>query len=325
MSNDIQAVPTTSSMPAVASELTIPQLVERVAKIREAISAVCIPGVDLIKIPGVDKPVASKSFAEKIATLFMFAPSFHIVTDKDGDHREVTATCTLTHAPSGTVVAVCQGSCSTMESKYRWRSAERRCPKCGAAAIIKGKAEYGGGFLCFGRKGGCGAKFQDNDPSITGQTLGRVENPDIADTYNTVSKMAQKRAFVGAVLIASGASAHATQDLDDAVAHDEPAAAPPAEDMMPRATVADSAPNPGEVAVTVVAVETKTGETNGKPWKKHGVKVRHDDGVEDVLGTFHDTPKDVATSLVGKRAWVAVTSKEKDGRTLLTLESIRPC
>lgn len=108
-------------------------------------------------------------------------------------------------------------------------------------------------------------------------------------------------------------------------------------DMMPRSTddappppVVDTTatvtePNPGEVAVTVVAVETKTGETNGKPWKKHGVKVRHDDGVEDVLGTFHDTPKDVATSLVGKRAWVTVTSKEKDGRTLLTLESIRPC
>jgi hypothetical protein len=33
------------------------------------------------------------------------------------------------------------------------------CPKCGAAAIIKGKAEYGGGWVCFKKKGGCGAKF----------------------------------------------------------------------------------------------------------------------------------------------------------------------
>lgn len=117
---------------------------------------------------------------------------------------------------------------------------------------------------------------------------------------------------------------------------DAPTVAADVVDMMPRSTddapppvvettATVTEPNPGEVAVTVVAVETKTGETNGKPWKKHGVKVRHDDGVEDVLGTFHDTPKDVATSLVGKRAWVAVTSKEKDGRTLLTLESIRPC
>jgi len=35
------------------------------------------------------------------------------------------------------------------------------CPECGQAAIIKGKAEYGGGYLCWKKKGGCGAKFPD--------------------------------------------------------------------------------------------------------------------------------------------------------------------
>jgi hypothetical protein len=34
------------------------------------------------------------------------------------------------------------------------------CPKCGKDAIIKGKEEYGGGYLCFKKKGGCGAKFK---------------------------------------------------------------------------------------------------------------------------------------------------------------------
>jgi hypothetical protein len=34
------------------------------------------------------------------------------------------------------------------------------CPVCGVVgAIIKGKPEYGGGWLCFQKKGGCGAKF----------------------------------------------------------------------------------------------------------------------------------------------------------------------
>jgi len=34
------------------------------------------------------------------------------------------------------------------------------CPECGVtSAIIKGKEEYGGGWLCFAKKGGCGAKF----------------------------------------------------------------------------------------------------------------------------------------------------------------------
>lgn len=41
---------------------------------------------------------------------------------------------------------------------------DKTCPKCGAAAIIKGKEEYGGGWVCFKKKGGCGAKFT-TDPS----------------------------------------------------------------------------------------------------------------------------------------------------------------
>jgi hypothetical protein len=39
------------------------------------------------------------------------------------------------------------------------------CPKCGkTGTIIKGREEYGGGFLCFAKKGGCGAKFEKAPP-----------------------------------------------------------------------------------------------------------------------------------------------------------------
>jgi hypothetical protein len=42
------------------------------------------------------------------------------------------------------------------------------CPKCGmVGAIIKGKPEYGGGWLCFGKKGGCGAKFDTDQATET--------------------------------------------------------------------------------------------------------------------------------------------------------------
>lgn len=35
------------------------------------------------------------------------------------------------------------------------------CPKCNEnTAVIVGKPEYGGGFVCFGKKGGCGWKWQ---------------------------------------------------------------------------------------------------------------------------------------------------------------------
>lgn len=43
----------------------------------------------------------------------------------------------------------------------------------------------------------------------------RVENPDIADVYNTVMKMAKKRAFVDAVKSTTAASDIFTQDVED--------------------------------------------------------------------------------------------------------------
>ena len=107
---------------------------------------------------------------------------------------------------SGNLVGEGMGSCNSMEAKYRWRAAERSCPKCTKAAIIKGKREFGGGWLCFARKGGCGAKFRDGDPAIEGQTVGKVENPDLADMCNTVLKIGIKRALVAATLAVTRSS-----------------------------------------------------------------------------------------------------------------------
>lgn len=323
------------TVPAAATaiapaELTIDQLVARVEKVREAIRSVMIPGQDLITIPGVAKPVAGKSFAEKMSLLFMFAPSFATRVDKDGEHREVFVTCTLTHAPTGAVVATCDASCSTMESKYRWRNADRKCPKCGAASIIKGKADYGGGFLCFAKKGGCGAKFSDSDPAIIGQTTGRVENPDIADAYNTVSKMAQKRAYVGAVLLASGASDIVTQDLDENVQSDDYApptanADPTRESMMPRESAPPDDDTAGLLEVGISAVDVATGSTKaGKPWTRYGVTLAMPDGSTMLVGTFSATVGGAAQAAIGKRARVAVTSRDANGKTFHDLTECRP-
>ncbi len=40
------------------------------------------------------------------------------------------------------------------------------CPVCGKDAIIQGKPEYGGGWLCYKAKGGCGAKFATDPASV---------------------------------------------------------------------------------------------------------------------------------------------------------------
>ena len=45
--------------------------------------------------------------------------------------------------------------------------------------------------------------------------MGQVKNPDVSDLVNTIDKMAQKRAFVAAILIATNASDYFTQDMED--------------------------------------------------------------------------------------------------------------
>jgi hypothetical protein len=126
--------------------------------------------------------------------------------------------------------------CSTRERKYGKRKQERTCPTCSVAAIIKGKQEYGGGWVCFKKKNGCGAKYRDGDPAIEGQVVGDVENPDLPDTWNTVVKMAEKRARVDAVLAVTGASALFTQDVEDLPASEPPSGygTPPAALRSPR-------------------------------------------------------------------------------------------
>lgn len=111
------------------------------------------------------------------------------------------------------------GACNSFEEKYRYVKGERTCPACGAGAIITGKKEYGGGFICFAKKGGCGAKFGDGDTRITAQPTGKVENPNPADLQNTILKMAKKRSYIDATLSLVAASEFFTQDVEDQVRH----------------------------------------------------------------------------------------------------------
>lgn len=167
------------------------------------------------KLPGAGKACLFKAGAEKLCFTFQLAPEF-VVDERtmDGGHREYSIVCHLSDR-SGRRVATGVGSCSTMESKYRYRNTAVKCPKCGKEAIIKGKAEYGGGWVCFNKKGGCGAKFGDNDAAITSQPVGKAENTDLADVWNTTLKMAKKRAHVDATITATACSDIFTQDLED--------------------------------------------------------------------------------------------------------------
>jgi hypothetical protein len=207
------------ALPAQESGIPIEALLARVEKIREAQRRAMKHGLHYGEIPGVSKPTLLKPGAELLGMLFQLAPQFKPEDRWDGEHLEVVVTCQLYHAPSQTLLGEGLGSCSTKESKYAWRKGERVCPSCGEPAIIKGKEDFGGGWICWNKpekgKHGCGAKFKDGDESIELQTVDRVPNPDLADQYNTVRKMACKRAHIAATLFVTCASEIFTQDVED--------------------------------------------------------------------------------------------------------------
>jgi hypothetical protein len=209
------AVRETSSDVAVRPDMTIEELVGQVQLIQDAMKVVMQDGVHYGVIPGTEKPTLYKPGAEKLCLLFRLDPEYGIQETYDGNHYTVRATCTLFHVATGNRQGSGEGLCTTKEKRYASRSAGRVCPACGKDAIIKGKEEYGGGWVCFKKKDGCGAKFSDDDPVIVGQATGTVENPELPDLYNTVLKMACKRALVAAVLNVTAASDLFTQDMED--------------------------------------------------------------------------------------------------------------
>jgi hypothetical protein len=231
-------------MPAMSIELAV----ERYNTITEFVSRVLRRDVDYGMIPGTDKLTLLKPGAEKLTTFFGLSTHFQLIErieDWTGEdhHGEpffyYLYRCRLFRGEL--LVAEADGSCNSRETKYRYREAQRICPECSQAAIIKGKEEYGGGWLCFRKKGGCGAKFAAGDSIIESQQVGRVPNAEIADQVNTIQKMGQKRSLIAATLLAVNASEFFTQDVEDfigttattrtpaaAPAYDEPPARSPA-------------------------------------------------------------------------------------------------
>src|ERR1700683_801070 len=210
---------------------------ERLDKLKEFVKSYLVEGEDYGTIPGTPKPTLYKPGADKLCDIYGLADTYKVTSrteDWSKNLFDYEVECTLTSKRTGHLVSTGLASCSSYESKYRWRDQKRACPKCGKNAIIKGRDDFGGGWICWKKEGksdGCGAKFGESDTSIIGQPVGRVENENIPDIKNTLLKMALKRAKVGAVLSASRSSGLFTQDIEDwanVEAHEEKPAAPAA-------------------------------------------------------------------------------------------------
>jgi hypothetical protein len=211
---------------AVGPALTVDQLHERLEFVRRVMRQEMREGTDYGKIPGTgDKPTLLQPGAQKLLMTFGLREQVkkEVLREFPGlpQHREYEFTVTV--FPSGQEVSNGWdgvGTCSTLERKYRYRKSQRRCPKCGHQTIIAENPKFlkpgqVAGWICWKKKGGCGAAFGPKDPLISGQPDGDTENPDPADTWNTVRKMGFKRALVAAAINATNTSDLWTQDLED--------------------------------------------------------------------------------------------------------------
>lgn len=168
-------------------------------------------------ITGCKKPSLYKPGAEKLGFTFRLAPEYDVRTiNMANGHREYQVKCRLRHIPTGTMVGEGEGSCTTMEGKYRYRGGEKEgtgqaIPKEYWNLKNAGKADEALDLI-----GGPGFAPGKIDGKWEICSIGeKVEHDNPADYYNTCLKMAKKRAHVDAILTATAASDIFTQDVED--------------------------------------------------------------------------------------------------------------
>ncbi len=274
--------PTTLPTENSVMEYTPEQMHAQVQRIQHVMEKVMLKDQHYGLVPGCGpKPALLKAGAEKLCFAFRMAPTFEItMTPLGGDHREYQIVCKLEHIVTGQFLGSGIGCCSTMESKYRYRGAktademtdvqvpkaywDARNAKADATKLLDILAK------AVGEPGRYGTKKNDADQwMITRKgerTENKEENPDIADTFNTVLKMAKKRAHVDAVLTATAASDIFAQDIEEnpdmygGKAEESSKAAQPAKpDELPSVTFQD----------TIVSVE-QYADPKFKDWYKVG-------------------------------------------------------
>lgn len=135
-------------------------------------------------IPGTKKQCLLKAGAEKLLRLFNLGVRTRLVTEKfdlQGNFASYTYRSEVYLLKNGVAVAECEGTVNSQEKKYANRTA-----------------------------------WKKNEKGVSESTQ---EPTPIADISNTMMKMAQKRAMVGAVIIATGATEFFTQDILDMDEH----------------------------------------------------------------------------------------------------------
>jgi hypothetical protein len=169
-------------------------------------------------IPGTKKPSLFKPGAEKLSLVFRLRPEYEIRrTELFGGHREYEVVCTLYHIPTGQSVGQGVGSATTMEGKYRYRGGEKEGtgqPIPTEYWNLKNAGRMNEAQALIGGPGFGVGKIDGKKWEIC-EIGEKQEHDNPADYYNTILKMAKKRAHVDAILTATAASDIFTQDVED--------------------------------------------------------------------------------------------------------------
>lgn len=316
---------TKSEPQSVSAPMSVSDIVGQVQLIQHVMKAVMKEKEHYGKIPGCgEKPTLLKPGAEKLGMTFRLAPKFEeTVKELPNGHREVHIKCSLFTIANHQFIGEGVGCCSTMEGKFRFRVApktmtDRPVPKeyWDLRKTDPKKAQESLGGPGFGTK-----KNDDGIWMITEGSNEKVEHDNPADYYNTVLKMAKKRAHVDAILTATAASDIFAQDIEDmsevipgAAVYEQPIRKP---DQAPAAPASKPSSQASEEITTCdcVLVDFRIAESkpdSPKKWKAAFCKFEDDNGAEFEAGTFDAKLFEKLETLKGCVCNIAFKRSKKD-------------
>lgn len=199
MSNEIVAKEESSG------QLSVQAVCEQVNLIQQILNAVMKKGTHYDVVPGCgDKPTLLKPGAEKLAMTFRLDLQTETeVVELGGGHREYRSKTNVYHIKTCERLGSGMGSCSTMETKFRYRNENTGRSVPDQYWKTRDSNLIGGSSFNTRKVDGKWYIFQ------------QVEYPNPADYYNTCLKMAEKRSKVAAVLNVTAASDLFTQDIEE--------------------------------------------------------------------------------------------------------------
>lgn len=183
----------------VAMRNRLEEMEEKINIAQQFFRKVMVEGQDYGIIPGTDKPTLFKAGAEKLCELYGYAPTIKEVREeKDNETGFARCLVIVSLYKKGTdeLVAEGVGEANTMEDKFRWRWVpEWELPPDVNVSGLRHREKTAKN----------GRKYK----------LYRLENESPWSLWNTVLKMAKKRALIDAVLSATRLSGIFTQDAED--------------------------------------------------------------------------------------------------------------